>query len=234
MSLPVLDVTALSRRFGSVRALRDVSFQIHPGELLLLLGANGAGKSTLLRCVAGLVRPAAGRVVITGRDLRSDAGARAAVGFLSHHAMVYDDLTPRENLRFAATLHGLADSDARVRDALDAAGLTPRADERVAVLSHGSRQRLAIARATLHAPALLLLDEPFTGLDHGAGELLRATLARALSRQGAVLCATHRPEECWDLVTRVIALARGSIAFDVPRPESIEALLSRYHPLAAA
>jgi len=219
---PVIVAKGLERRFGLVVALRSVSLTVHPGEVVLLAGPNGAGKSTLLRTIAGLVRPTRGTVHIAGHQLRSEPAARSAIGFLSHQTFLYDDLTARENLRFAATLHGLDSVEQRVMDALDAAGLTQRAEARAAVLSHGTKQRLSIARATLHDPAVLLLDEPFNGLDAAAVTRLRTGLGADVARGRAILCVTHQPADLWQIATRVVLLNRGTIVFDTPRHATLD------------
>jgi heme exporter protein A len=223
MNLPLLEATALVRRFGGVRALGGVSLAVAPGELVLLLGPNGAGKTTLLRTIAGLARPSGGRVTVAGRDVHREPAARAALGFLSHHALLYDDLTPRENLRFAATLHGLDDAERRIERALAAAALVPRADRPVRGFSRGMLQRLALARALLPDPPLLLLDEPFTGLDLPSAEVLRHRLAAERAAGRALVCVTHGPEELWAIATRVIVLVGGTVRLDLPRPDDLGA-----------
>jgi heme exporter protein A len=224
----------LERRFGHVVALRSVSLSVGPGEVVLLAGPNGAGKSTLLRVLAGLTRPTRGSVRVGGDELRQLPAARARIGFLSHQTLLYDDLTARENLRFAATLQGLDAADARVMDALNAAGLAQRADTRVGLLSHGTRQRLSIARATLHSPLLLLLDEPFSGLDAAAAARLRDATAAAAHAGQAVICVTHQPADIWAVATRVVLLDRGAILLDEPRPATIELFNATAHRLLAA
>ena len=231
---PVVDARGLERRFGHVVALRSVDLTISAGEVVVLAGPNGAGKSTLLRCVSGLIRPTRGVVRIQGRQLRADPAARSLVGFLSHQNFLYDDLTARENLRFAARLHGLDRIEMRVGDALDAAGLTQRSETRTGVLSHGMRQRLAIARATLHQPAILLLDEPFTGLDAGAADLLQRGIQADVERGRAVICVTHQLGEIWPIATRVVMLNRGAVVSDGPRPAILEEFLAGYRGLFAA
>ncbi|MGH7523235.1 MAG: heme ABC exporter ATP-binding protein CcmA [Gemmatimonadales bacterium] len=218
---PIAVARGLERRFGHVVALAGVDFAIGSGDVVLLAGPNGAGKSTLLRCIAGLIRPSRGNVSIGGRDLRNDPEARSLIGFLSHQTQLYDDLTARENLRFAARLHGLDAVDDRVRDALDTAGLLLRGDTRAGNLSHGMRQRLAIARATLHRPRLLLLDESFTGLDATAADLLRERIRADRDGGGAVVCVSHQPAEVWDVATRTMVMDRGGLMLDTPRPESL-------------
>ncbi|MEO5825083.1 MAG: heme ABC exporter ATP-binding protein CcmA [Gemmatimonadales bacterium] len=230
---PVVEAIELERRFGPVAALRGVTLAVGAGEVVMLLGPNGAGKSTLLRCLAGLARPTRGTVRIGGADLSRDPSARAAIGMLSHAAMVYDDLTPRENLRFAAALHQLADPDALIANALAAASLGDHADRPVRGFSRGMLQRLALARATLHAPAVLLLDEPFTGLDARATEALRSRIADERERGRVQLCVTHDPAELWDVATRVVVLVAGRVVSDAPRPESLEGFRATYSELVA-
>ncbi len=230
---PFLVVRALERRFGAVVALREVSFTVERGEVVLLLGPNGAGKSTLLRCIAGLARPTRGGVTVAQQDVHRDANARSHLGLLSHHAFLYEDLTARENLRFAAQLHGLDSVAERVEVALADARLTSRADSRVFGFSRGMMQRLAIARATLHQPPLLLLDEPFTSLDVAASGELRERVRGERDAGRAVLCVTHEPGELWEVTTRVIVLRSGAIVTDEPRPDDLQAFRARYDALVA-
>jgi heme exporter protein A len=231
---PVIVARGVERCFGHVVALRSIDLAVHAGEIVLLAGPNGAGKSTLLRCLAGLTRPTRGSVRIHERQLRTDPGARALVGFLSHQNFLYEDLTARENLRFAARIYGLDDAEHRVTEALDAAALAPRGDTRVGMLSHGMRQRLAIARATLHGPAVLLFDEPFTGLDAAAADLLQGRIRTEADQGRAVICVTHQPAEVWRHATRVVMLDRGAVVLDVPRPSSLDEFLAGYRRLFAA
>lgn len=230
----VIVAQGLERRFGPVVALRSVALTVSAGEVVLLAGPNGAGKSTLLRTLAGLARPTRGTVQVKGISLRGNPEARAAVGFLSHQNFLYDDLTARENLRFAAALHGLESAEQLVMDALHAAGLAQRADSRAAVLSHGMRQRLGIARATLHDPALLLLDEPFSGLDAASASLLRDGLSASVARGRAIICVTHQPADIWQIATRVVLLKRGAVVFDTPRHPTLADFLAACDRVEAA
>jgi heme ABC exporter ATP-binding subunit CcmA len=224
----------VERKFGSVVALRGVDLDVSAGEVVLLLGPNGAGKTTLLRCIAGLARPSRGSVRVAGRDVHADPSARSGLGLLSHHAFVYDDLTARENLRFAAALHALDDVEARVSSAMEAVGLSRWADTTVAGFSRGTLQRLAIARATLHHPALLLLDEPFTGLDAHAAMDLRHRITAERTAGRAIICVTHEPGEAWLPATRVVVLSAGRLVLDIPRPDSLEEFRVSYGKVIAA
>ncbi len=230
---PAVEANALERRFGPVAALRGVTLAVGSGEVVMLLGPNGAGKSTLLRCLAGLARPTRGTVRVGGVDLSRDPSARGVIGILSHAAMVYDDLTPRENLRFAAALHELPEPAERIDAALRNASLDEHADRPVRGFSRGMLQRLALARATLHAPAVLLLDEPFTGLDARATDGLRQRMADERQRGRVQICVTHDPAELWDVATRVVVLVAGRVVHDAPRAESLDAFRAMYSELVA-
>lgn len=228
---PLLAIHGLERRFGALVALHGVSLTVAPGEVVLLLGPNGAGKSTLLRCIAGLARPSKGRVEVSGRNVHADPEARRPLGLLSHQSFLYEDLTARENLRFAAELHGLDSVASRVEHALADARLTSRADSRVFGFSQGMLQRLAIARATLHDPALLLLDEPFTALDAAAARSLRDRIAAERDAGRAVVCVTHEPAELWEIASRVIVLRGGVVVADEPRPSDLGEFRAGYDAL---
>ncbi|HZN02280.1 MAG TPA: heme ABC exporter ATP-binding protein CcmA, partial [Candidatus Polarisedimenticolia bacterium] len=185
-------------------------------ERILLLGSNGAGKTTLLRVAATLLRPTAGSIAHfgAGTSEADRAAARGGIGYLGHGSLLYDDLTVAENLRFHAGLHGLSDRAARVERALDEVGLRDRADDPAGTLSRGLAQRLSAARAFLHRPRLMLLDEPFTGLDRPGVARLQAILRDRLGETGGCLLATHDVVSAWPLVGRVVVLAQGRIAAD--------------------
>jgi heme ABC exporter ATP-binding subunit CcmA len=229
---PLVEARGLTRRYGAVRALRGLDLSLSRGEVLLVLGPNGAGKSTLLRTLAGLLRPESGSVAVLGRALtRDDPDARRAIGLLSHQSLLYDELTLTENLVLAGRLYGLADPLARARLALEAQGLLERADSRPRHLSRGMLQRAAIARALLHDPALLLLDEPFTGLDAVAADRLRALLRTHATAERGLVIVTHHAAEAWDLATRIGVLVGGQWALELPRPDDIGAFQAQYQEL---
>jgi heme ABC exporter ATP-binding subunit CcmA len=225
---PLLAARGLRRSFGRLRVLRDVDLTLAAGDLLAVAGPNGAGKSTLLRVVAGLSRPSAGEVRIEGRRLAGNPEARRTIGLLSHQSLLYDDLTLAENLAFAARLYGLPRPAEAARAALAAAGLGDRADHQPRRLSRGLLQRAAIARALLHGPRVLLLDEPFTALDAAAAQQLRATLAERRNEGLGVLVVTHHLGEVWDVATRVAVMVDGRWAAEEARAGSLEAFLPRY------
>ncbi|MCC7055397.1 MAG: heme ABC exporter ATP-binding protein CcmA [Gemmatimonadaceae bacterium] len=209
---PVCETVALVRRFGRRRAVSGVDLAIAPGECLALFGPNGAGKTTLLRLLAGLLRPTSGEVRLLGRPLKGDARAeRGRVGLISHQSMLYDVLTVSENVAFAARLHGLPDVQGATAAALDRLGLTNRALTPVRALSRGWQQRVSIARAIVHGPALVLLDEPYTGLDV-AGARALTDLLLALRHDGAALAlVTHAVDEGLALATHSAIMLDGAI-----------------------
>lgn len=228
----LLEAHGLQRSFGRVRILRGVDLSLREGEALAVVGPNGAGKTTLLRILAGLMRPTAGQVRILGQPLeRRAAQTRSAIGLLSHQSLLYDDLTLLENLTFAARLYGLSRPREVAVTALAHAGLGDRSDEMPRRLSRGLVQRAAIARAVLHHPRLLLLDEPFTSLDAAAADRLRADLRRRLADGLGVVLVTHHLTEAWDLASRVAVLVNGSWAADEPRTGTLDEFLPRYSGL---
>ena len=198
-----LILEGVSKRYGPIAALRPIDVSLSSGTFTLIVGTNGSGKTTLLRLVAGLCRPTRGRVLVRGAE---PARAKGDIGFVSHQPMFYDDLTSRENLMFFARLYGVERPANRVDDALEWSGLQPFRTRPGGELSRGLKQRLALARATLHNPSVVLLDEPFTGIDRAGADALQAQLRRFRERGATVLIVTHHFEESADLVDSLIAL----------------------------
>jgi heme exporter protein A len=225
---PLLQAAALTRRFGSARALAGVDLTVGPGECHLVAGPNGAGKSTLLRLLAGLARPSSGTVLLEGRPLAAEPFTRRAVGLLSHQSHLYDDLTSAENLEFAARLYGLPDPAAAARAGLASAGLSDRADDPVRRLSRGMVQRVAIARALLHGPRVLLLDEPFTGLDPQSAARVAALLEAQRGLGRGLVLVSHEVHESWKLATHSHLLVRGAWAVTGPKNGTLDDFLRRY------
>jgi heme exporter protein A len=211
-SQPVVVATGLVRTFGGRRAVDDVSVELEAGECLALFGPNGAGKTTLLRLLAGLLAPTAGECRVNGVALRAGAAARAQVGLVSHAGMLYGPLTARENIEFAARMHGLRHPASAARDALTLMRVLDRADTPVRALSRGLQQRVSIARAIVHRPRLLLCDEPYTGLDEVGGTALTSALAGRRDAGAALLLVTHNLSEGLALATHAAIMRRGRFA----------------------
>ena len=215
---PVVEARGLAKRYGPLAALDGIDLSVPAGEAIVLLGANGAGKSTLLRLLATLTRPSGGRLRLFGEEVvSSDAGRlRSRIGFLSHQTFLYEHLTGRENLLFYARLYGLPEPERVAREALDAARLLDRQEDRVGAYSRGMQQRLAIARSLLHAPEMVLLDEPFTGLDRESSARLEERLRQLRSAGRTCVMATHDLEQGLRVADRVLVLRHGRLELDAP------------------
>jgi heme ABC exporter ATP-binding subunit CcmA len=198
--------------YGDYPALRNVNFEVEPGSCLALIGRNGAGKTTLLRIVAGFSRPGKGEVKIFGLPPR-DTRARHRIGFIGHGISVYDELSALENLVLYARLYALEDPRRAALEWLERTGLERSANGLVREFSRGMRQRLAVARAFLHDPRVLLLDEPFTALDDRAIAVLQRLLGEALAAGKTVVMSTHQLREAMTLATHVALINRGQVAF---------------------
>jgi heme ABC exporter ATP-binding subunit CcmA len=206
----VVQAKALSRRYGRFWALRDLDLTLHAGEAVALLGANGAGKSTLLSLLATLSRASSGKLQMLGVDPAKKASVvRAELGYVAHHTLLDDALTARENLDYYANLFGISNTAERVQRRLDGMGLADRAEDRVEGFSRGMRQRLSLARALLHDPRFLVLDEPFTGLDAPGCRDLAQQLAAEKEKGTALILATHQLEQVLPWCDRVVVLNVG-------------------------
>ncbi len=198
--------------YGDFPALRDITFQVEPGACLALLGRNGAGKTTLLRILAGLLRPARGAISIFGEDARRRE-TRRRIGVLGHGIAIYDELSAFENLRLFGRLYALPDPRKSAMEWLERTGLERVKDGLVREFSRGMRQRLAVARAFLHDPGVLLLDEPFTALDDRAIAILQTLLRQALADGRTIVTSTHQLREALELATQVALINRGRLAY---------------------
>jgi sodium transport system ATP-binding protein len=210
----MIELDGLGKSYGTLHAVRGVSLRVAPGEVYALLGANGAGKTTALRCLATLLRPTSGTARIAGFDVRTEPlEVRRRMGFLAASMGLYGRLTARELLRYFAELQGLAPADARARveAAVDTFGLRDFADRLCGTLSTGQKQRVSIARAVVHDPPALVLDEPTLGLDVLSGEAIYRFVERARERGKAVLFSTHQMSEVELLADRVGIIAGGRL-----------------------
>ena len=206
-------VQEITKTFGPVRALRGVTLTVGRGESLAIFGPNGAGKTTLLKIAATLMRPSSGRVLLFGADPSQAPPLRALIGMVSHHSYLYPGLTGRENLLFTARLYGLPDARDRAEAMLEAVGLTGRGADLVRTYSRGMTQRLSIARALVHDPQILLLDEPYTGLDRASAAAFTELLL-AMRGSRTIVLTTHSIEQGVALANRVAILVDGLVAYE--------------------
>ena len=217
MSAPAVEARALEKWYGPLAAVRGVDFSLAPGEFLAVFGPNGAGKTTLLRMLCGAVKPTRGSVLVGGHDVAKEDGARRRIGLLSHQTFLYPGLTAAENLDFYGRLYGLSGRRARVDAALESVGLHGRAGDRVRTFSRGMQQRLALARTLLHEPRVVLLDEPYTGLDPHAAAMLRDVLDRLRDGRTTVVLVTHNLSQGLEQADRVVVQVGGKWVSDEPR-----------------
>ena len=212
-----LELRDVSKQFGDFQALDGVSLRVEPGDSVLLYGPNGAGKTTMLRILSTLARPSEGTVLYAGADILADpSAAKSAIGFVSHTTFLYGELSARENLSFAGKLFGLANVSERMASVLELFRLRERAETPVRELSRGYQQRVTLARAFLHDPPFILLDEPFTGLDAASTQSLESVL-RTLPEQGkALIFSTHDFEQGRSIARRIVALEAGKVRYDGP------------------
>jgi heme exporter protein A len=216
-----VELADISRNFGRRRAVSHITLSVRRGEILGLLGPNGAGKSTLLGMIATLVTPSSGRIAYgSAVSARAATAIRGRIGVLAHELHLYPELTARQNLTFFAELHGLKPNGV-VDAALDAAGLSDRGDDPVGAFSRGMRQRLALERALLHGPRLVLLDEPFTGLDDRAVRIVADRLRRLAGDGAIVFLATHDLDLAEGLITRMAIIRGGRLLADTPASTAV-------------
>ncbi len=216
----IIVVRKLVKRFGLKPVLRGMDFSVEVGEFVALLGPNGAGKTTFLRILSSLSRPTMGNVSIAGYSLPGQAAAvRRRLGVVSHLPLLYGDLTAEENLGFYARMYGLDQADRRISQVLDLVGLSTRRRDLVRTFSRGMQQRLAIGRAVLHDPEVMLFDEPHTGLDQDACQMLDGVLREVAARGRTVVMTSHDLARVADLASRFDVLSRGVIAASIQRAQ---------------
>lgn len=228
--MPVIAVQKLVKRFGLKTVLRGLDFQVEEGEFVALLGPNGAGKTTFLRILATLSRPATGLVRVAGYHLPDQASqVRRRLGVVSHLPLLYGDLSAEENLRFFGLMYGVNVLDARIGDVLEMVGLAPRRRDLVRTFSRGMQQRLAIGRAVLHDPEVMLFDEPHTGLDQEACEMLDGVLRSVAARGRTVVMTSHDLARAGDLASRFDVLTGGKIIASATRDQVSADNLLRFY-----
>jgi heme exporter protein A len=216
----MIEVRKLVKRFGLKTVLRGLDFHVEAGEFVAILGPNGAGKTTFLRILASLSRPSLGEVRIAGYHLPAEAASlRRRLGVVSHLPLLYGDLTAEENLRFYGRMYGVPNLSARITEVLDLVGLSPRRRDLVRTFSRGMQQRLAIGRAVMHDPEVMLFDEPYTGLDQDACAMLDKVLRDVAALGRTVVMTSHDLVRTADLASRFDVLSRGVIAASVARSE---------------
>lgn len=213
---PLVRLVNLTKKFGPVTAVRNLNLEIRTGDFLAIFGPNGAGKTTLLKIIASLLPPTSGRVEFLAGD---NAAGRRQVGYVSHQTLLYNELSGRENLIFYAQLYSLTNPAGVADDMLQKVGLREAGDLAVRGYSRGMKQRLTLARALLHEPQLLLLDEPYTGLDQHGSRLLTRMLSLLRDEGRTVLMITHNLAEGLELSTRVLIQHKGRLAFQSAREE---------------
>jgi len=216
----VIEVRGLAKSFGEHQALRGIDLRVSRGEHLVIFGPNGAGKTTLVKILSTLVKPSAGSVRLDGIDIRDKpAQVRRRISLVSHQTFLYDDLTVYENLKFYGKMYDVPNLEARIREVVSWVQLDYRLHDRAGTLSHGLRQRVSIARAVLHNPSILFLDEPEVGLDPHASTMIRDILGSINSGSRTVVMTTHNLERGLELGDSVVILDRGKIVYQASRDE---------------
>ncbi len=231
----MITVKKLVKRFGLKTVLRGVDFEVQPGEFVALLGPNGAGKTTFLRILASLSRPSLGQVKIAGYLLPAQAAqVRARLGVVSHLPLLYGDLTAEENLRFYSRMYNVSNSESRITEVLEMVGLADRRRDLVRTYSRGMQQRLAIGRAVLHDPDVMLFDEPYTGLDQDASSMLDDVLKTVAAQGRTIVMTSHDLARAEGLATRFDVLSRGVIAASATRRQLKKSNLLAFYKEALA
>ncbi len=208
----MIEVRQLSKNYGRIRAVKELSFTAHPGEVLALLGPNGAGKSTTIKALTGLIRPSSGTIRLDGFDVvKQGVAAKARLGYVPDRPYLYQKLTGRELLRFLLRLRKITDGDAKAQHWLEHFSLQDFANELIETYSHGMRQKLTLIAAVLHEPQVLVIDEPMVGLDPRAAKQVRALMTDYAARGKTVLLTTHAMDVAEAVASRVIVMHRGSL-----------------------
>ncbi len=220
IATPAIQINGLTKTFGNQHAVRNLSLDVPQGKFLTIFGPNGAGKTTLIRILSSITKATSGTIRINGLTVSEAAEQiRRQIGVIAHHTYLYDNLTAEENLRFYGKLYSVSELEAKVGQIIADVGLTLRSRDPVRTFSRGMQQRLSIARAMLHEPNLLFLDEPYTGLDQHASEMLTGWLRKLKSSHRTTLMVTHDLERGIDLADSIAILNRGNLVFNQPRQD---------------
>lgn len=218
---PAIEIKSLAKSFGNYPALRGIDLSVEAGKTLAVFGPNGAGKTTLIKILATIMQPSAGEVIIGGLKLKDNAEAiRSRIGIVSHQTFLYGNLTAYENLLFYCHMYGVSNAAARIRQIVSMVGMKARMYDQVGTLSRGMQQRLSIARALLHQPDIVLLDEPETGLDQQAISLLWQTLKEDGERQRTVIFTSHSLERGLNVCDDIVIMNKGKIVYRQPGKET--------------
>ena len=213
-----IETRGLEKSFGEARALRGIDIRVSRGECLVVFGPNGAGKTTLLKVLSTLLKPSAGSVRINSRDIKENpVQVRRNISLVGHQTFLYDNLTVYENLRFYGKMYGVADLEQRIREVADWVQIEPRLHDRVGTLSRGMQQRASVARAVLHNPSILFLDEPEVGLDPHAGAIVKEVLSDISTGSRTVVMTTHNLARGLELADSVVILDRGKVVYSESR-----------------
>ncbi|UCE39480.1 MAG: heme ABC exporter ATP-binding protein CcmA [Thermoplasmata archaeon] len=234
--MPAIEIKNLQKRFGRKKVLCDLNLEAESGEFLVMFGPNGAGKTTLIKILSTLSRPSSGNVIINGFDIKEESmEVRSTIGVLSHNPFLYDDLTLKENLIFYSRMYKLKKDEKTLKTLADEVGLLHRMNDRVGQFSRGMKQRAAVARVILHNPPVLLLDEPYTGLDYKAWEMLTDILRKFHEEGKTIFLITHNVELGHRIGERLAILVNGKVAFECEKKNmDIEAFKGKYHGLMGA
>ncbi len=234
--MSMITIKNLQKKFGRKKVLNNLNFEVEKGEFLVMFGPNGAGKTTLIKVLSTLSRPSSGNVIIDGYDLIEDSiEVRNRIGVVSHNPFLYDDLTLRENLIFYSKMYGIKKDEKVIKKLTDEVGLLHRLNDRIGEFSRGMKQRASVARVIIHNPPVLLLDEPYTGLDFKAWDILTNMLMKFHKNGKTIFLITHNVELGYKIGKRLAILVNGEVAFDCKKEETdLEAFKEKYHNLMGA
>lgn len=234
--MPIITIKNLQKRFGRKRVLNNLNLEVEKGEFLVMFGPNGAGKTTLIKILSTLSKPSSGEVTINGYDIDEDSiDIRKIIGVVSHNPFLYEDLTLKENLLFYSRMYNVKKDEKGIKDLVEEVGLLHRLNDKVGEFSRGMKQRASIARATLHDPKVLLLDEPFTGLDYKAWGILTEKLTKFHAEGKTIFLITHNVELGHRIGERLAILVNGDLAFDYSKKDvDVYAFKKEYQSLMEA